>query len=126
MKTQLFLTIAMLVFNLNMGFADGLPVETLSAPASRATVQLAPVAPVVADFNDLAPESAPAAVSLVPVTPKEAGFDDASVVPGIDTLPIMLSPSTPNEADFEDNVTSSSTLSLNPITPSEAGFEENV
>jgi hypothetical protein len=127
MKTQLFLTIAIMAFYLNPAFADNLPEVSVNAPVSKAMINLAPAAPMYADFSDIAPESAPSAVSLIPVAPKEASFDDESAGMSIDTLNTLLVPTTPEEADFEDNSTSfTESLSLNPITPVEAGFEETV
>lgn len=127
MKTRLLLTIAILAFNLNLGFTENVPEVSVNMPLSNTQVNLAPVAPLSADFSDFAPESAPSTLSLMPVTPKEATFDEDIQDGSMDTLLKSLSPSVPTEADFCDDVTSFNSLhSLNPITPSEAGFEETV
>ena len=125
METRLYLTLAILAFNLNVSLADDAPEISLNKPVINTQINLTPSTPVVADFSDLVPESAPSAVSLVPVTPKEAGFDDEPAIEQKNDLLNILSPSTPKEADFEDNITpENDDLSLTPTTPDEAGFEE--
>ena len=127
METRIFITIAILAFNLNFSFADNAPEISLSSPVSNEQIDLAPSAPAVADFSDLLPDPAPSALSLIPVTPKEAGFDDGFAVEPMNDQINILSPSTPKEADFEDNITPvNDDLSLIPTTPEQAGFEETV
>ena len=85
MKTRIFLTIAILAFNLNISIADDANEIFLIRPVSDAQNDLALATPDVADFGDLVPESAPSAVSLIPDTPKEADFED-DIIPGNVTL----------------------------------------
>jgi hypothetical protein len=60
-------------------------------------------------------------LNLAPVTPKEATFEDAA--PAIDVT--NLAPVTPNVADFEETTDTLkiNIQSLKPVCPSEADFE---
>ena len=127
METRIFLTIAILAFNLNISFAEYAPEISLNRPVSNAQINLATASSAVTDFSDLVPEPAPLVISLIPVTPKEADFDDESEEQSSNNFLNNLSPSTPKEADFEDNITPyTDTLPLIPITPKEAVLEETI
>ena len=126
METRIFLTIAILAFNLNFSFADNVSELSVNRPVAHGMINLAPVTPIVADFSDLVPEPSSSVVSLIPLTPEEAGFDDVYTDEAIINL-LNLSPTTPEEADFEDNITSENTMtSLIPTTPDVAGFDESM
>jgi hypothetical protein len=127
METRIFLTIAILAFNLNYSFAGNAAELSVNLPVSHDMISLAPATPGVADFSDLIPEPAPAVLSLIPATPEEAGFDDDYGSETDINLLNDLSPTTPKEADFEDSITpDNNTLSMTPAMPHEAGFEESI
>ena len=127
METRIFLTIAILAFNLNFSYSNNVTEMSVDRPVTHELVNLAPAVPGVADFSDLIPESAPSAASLIPVTPKEAGFDDEFTGETSINLLNALSPSTPKEADFEDNdAPDYNVFSLTPTPPDEAGFDETI
>ena len=123
MKTIFTLLAAIFTLQAGIIFADN---NTFSAPASSANstsfitflapvtpaeatfevdiastidfANLAPVVPIEADFNDVAPESAIDLLNLMPVTPAEADFYDAP--DGVVDIH-ALAPVTPAVADFE-------------------------
>jgi hypothetical protein len=105
METRIFLTTAILAFNLNFSFANNVTELSVNRPESHDMIDLAPAAPDVADFSDLVPEPAPIVLSLIPVTPEEACFDDENGDETQINLLNSLLPATPEEADFEDNIT---------------------
>ena len=127
METRIFLTIAILAFNLNFSFANNTNEISVNRPLTHEMINLAPVMPILADFSDVIPEPAPNSVSMIPVTPKEADFEDETTN---DVNGIMLnieSPTTPKEAEFEDlNTRENNNLSETPTTPDEAYFDETI
>jgi hypothetical protein len=64
---------------------------------------LAPVLPIVADFNDGAPTAEISMLNLAPVTPKEADFEDVTGIKSNTSIQ-DLAPVTPVTADFEDHI----------------------
>jgi hypothetical protein len=84
--------------------------------------RFAPVAPNVADFEDLVPEPAPAYIIAAPSAPKEATFDD-EYVPNNNISKCLLdsvAPVAPKEAGFDEDIP----VNITPTAPKTADFSE--
>ncbi|HNY01787.1 MAG TPA: hypothetical protein PKG48_04330 [Bacteroidales bacterium] len=93
-----------------------------SAPFSgeSITISLAPVTPVVAEFEEMVPVND--FNGLAPATPAEATFEE---IPSEMTIPAGLAPAAPATADFEEmtGFTAENYSFLAPATPAVADFE---
>ena len=99
-----FLTI--LALNVSLTFANTKAAFTEIRPVEPININLAPVSPVVADFDDVVLEADAPITILLPVTPDEATFDDEIYTESIteEVLLKSLAPSTPKEAGFEEPI----------------------
>jgi hypothetical protein len=82
------------------------PAEATFEDIAEASVNngaLTPALPMFADFSDEAPALETRPVNLAPVTPKEADFEDGTE-PTCPSTARELAPVTPADADFEDHV----------------------
>ncbi|HTX88852.1 MAG TPA: hypothetical protein VMC08_07690 [Bacteroidales bacterium] len=102
------------------GFEDAASVYTTDYHA----ISITPTPPCLACFNDLVPDPAPAYVIAPPTAPKEATFDDSYNQNNIvsESLLELAAPVTPKEADFSEN--EDIPVNLSPMTPATADFDE--
>jgi hypothetical protein len=106
METRIISLLTILALNFSISFANTTAIFTEVRPVERTIINLAPVSPVEADFNDVVPEANASNSIIMPVAPKEATFDDDpyQVTVNDEQLLNSLSPSTPEEAGFEDTI----------------------
>ena len=105
MESRIITIITVLALNIGVSFANANISMAGIRPAENTMLNLAPVTPVGADFNDLVPEASASYTILVPVAPKEATFEDDSITDVVSNKSLLkyLSPVTPKEAGFEEN-----------------------
>ena len=117
MKTTLFSLTTVLVFSYNFLFAanpsftkeknTSAKIEVLPGLLKEITLQLSPVTPFEATFEDTIMSgifkiSGDQILKMAPVTPEEASFEDEFSDNTHETY--ILSPLTPKEATFEDSI----------------------
>ena len=109
MKTNIIILISLIALNTSLTMANKSSVTFFENPVeirvNSEIVNLAPVTPHEASFNDVVPEPVADFSRFAPSTPKEACFDDemnGETVICNDLLK-SLAPTTPKEADFENN-----------------------
>jgi hypothetical protein len=109
MKTNIIIVLAFLAMNLNIALAAKSFAINFDQPLefqlNSSIVDLAPVPPKEAYFNDIVPEPSANISILGPTTPKEATFDeelDCGIVMCKDMLK-SLAPVSPKEADFDNS-----------------------
>lgn len=110
MKTNIIILISLLALNTSLTMANRSPLTFFENPVeiriNSEYVNLAPVTPQEATFNDLVPDPLPDFSYLAPSTPKEAGFDDEMNCGNdcYNDLLKSLAPASPKEAAFENNL----------------------
>lgn len=137
MKTTIYILTALFVMSFTH-LSAGNPV-TIIAKAHGYTykisiyndaVDLGPVTPKEALFNDAEPRPASEINRLSPITPKEAPFEENKAEFSIQPIDLLLlqkmAPVTPKEAEFEDTAIEKLTGidQLAPVSPLMASFED--
>ena len=125
MKTMFHILTALFVMNFTLLSAGNPKVIIVKANVKTENiafrnVELAPVTPKEAFFNDVEPRPIAEINHLAPITPKEATFEDIKVELNIQSIsPLILqkiAPSTPKEAEFEDSSQETQT-GIDPLAP---------
>ena len=111
MKATTFILALIFAMNFTLLFAGDPKYSTLKDDVKTDNIsfyhiELAPVTPKEAFFNDVEPLPATEIIRLAPITPKEAIFEDSASESIIQSIkPVNLGkviPITPKEAEFED------------------------
>ncbi|MGE5425423.1 MAG: hypothetical protein ACM3N9_08655 [Syntrophothermus sp.] len=126
MKTKTYIAlIVLLALSFNLSAVEAYTVKGVDVPPSGINI-MAPVTPNEATFEEDFMISLP--LNLAPVTPDFADFNEALPDPAANEL-LNASPVVPEEATFDEEVTpdgySTEYLnSLKPSVPSQADFED--
>jgi hypothetical protein len=124
MKTTTMILAAVFTLSMNILFAGNNAVA-VNSEANPFRTSLAPGTPSEATFEEMTGTlDIVAAVNLAPLAPVEADFSDATSETTIDIF--TLAPVTPSEADFASDDETTNVSVFAPVTPSVADFSDGI